>query len=768
MKSYLTFLKRNKLYTAIEAVGLIVSIAFVILIGSYVWQQLAVTRENPDRKRIYTAGIALEPALPFNFLDYARERIPEIEMSAKISTELVSLKIGHEDPIDDLVVGIDKSFFDICPYYRFVEGSADGLQALSNVVVGQSYAEKHDLKLGSTIICNDNAYTVCGIVQDFEHTLMPKSYQLFFNSKVFEMIFGTDVWRLNAVPLMKVQPDVQREVLHEKLESLCKELYPEEWGVGYFEHLELTRYDELFFKNTNTWFAHGDKPTLVILMVVGFLLLLSAIFNYVNLSVALTGKRAKEMAVRRLSGATKGMIVWRYIVESIAFTAVCFVLGWLLAYALCPTLNYLLNNPEISIMVMKTPKYILAYVIVILLVGTISGVIPAVLAGKFKPIDVVKGTYRRHSKMVLSKVFIVFQNALAVILIAMAIVMEAQMRKSEERPLHANISNLFYLSHFDYGPQTSLHDALETLPFVSRMGRSYGAPGTFEHFREYVYNREGQEVFYRCYIMDSTAFSLFDIEVVEDYGMPVYNGLWLSEEAYAAAGFDSAYSDISNFKEVLRCDHLAGVFKSFPDGNSNMGVEVPAIILMKRPENNGAGAWVMEIVGDKAEAANEIRRVNKENAPEGSNVEFDNAFYIEDNLAESLQPARNNMRLMEIFMLLSILISLLGLLAMSTYYIDERSHDIAVRKVFGGTVASETLSNIKEYMLLVLVANIIGIPVAVWLAGEYLKQFIYKLTNYWWIFVVAVVLSVLIAFLSVLWQTLKAARTNPVIELKKE
>ena len=123
---------------------------------------------------------------------------------------------------------------------------------------------------------------------------------------------------------------------------------------------------------------------------------------------------------------------------------------------------------------------------------------------------------------------------------------------------------------------------------------------------------------------------------------------------------------------------------------------------------------------------------------------------------------------MEIFMLLSILISLLGLLAMSTYYIDERSHDIAVRKVFGGTVASETLSNIKEYMLLVLVANIIGIPVAVWLAGEYLKQFIYKLTNYWWIFVVAVVLSVLIAFLSVLWQTLKAARTNPVIELKKE
>jgi ABC-type antimicrobial peptide transport system permease subunit len=126
------------------------------------------------------------------------------------------------------------------------------------------------------------------------------------------------------------------------------------------------------------------------------------------------------------------------------------------------------------------------------------------------------------------------------------------------------------------------------------------------------------------------------------------------------------------------------------------------------------------------------------------------------------------MRLVEIFTLLAILISLLGLVAMSTYYADEKSRDIAVRKVFGGTVDSEARRTIRDYMVLVGIACIIGIPLGVYAAQEYLKDFIYKLEGYWWIFVLAVVLSVLIAFASVLWQTLKAARTNPAVELKKE
>ncbi|MBR1678485.1 MAG: ABC transporter permease, partial [Bacteroidales bacterium] len=112
--------------------------------------------------------------------------------------------------------------------------------------------------------------------------------------------------------------------------------------------------------------------------------------------------------------------------------------------------------------------------------------------------------------------------------------------------------------------------------------------------------------------------------------------------------------------------------------------------------------------------------------------------------------------------------ALLGLVAMSTYYADDKSRDIAVRKVFGGTVGTEARSSVRDYMVLVGIACAIGIPVAVYAAQEYLKDFIYRLEGYWWVFVVAVLLTGLIAFASVIWQVLKAAKTNPAEMLKKE
>ena len=123
------------------------------------------------------------------------------------------------------------------------------------------------------------------------------------------------------------------------------------------------------------------------------------------------------------------------------------------------------------------------------------------------------------------------------------------------------------------------------------------------------------------------------------------------------------------------------------------------------------------------------------------------------------------MRLVEIFMVLAIIIALLGLIAMSTWYSDQRAKEIAVRKVFGSTVEAETISSVKSYLILTLAACIIGVPIAVFLAGKYLQGFAWRISGYWWIFALACIISLVI---SLLWQTLRAARTNPATELKKE
>ena len=765
MKSYLKFISRNKLYTAIEAVGLAVSLAFVIIIGSYVWQQYAVTWENPDRERVYVPGTPGFPALTYGFPDAIGD-IPEIESVSRMCNVVVHPVIRGENTEAESV-GVEPEFFEICPQFRFVEGSADVLSAPNNAILSASFASKHNLSVGEAIDITGSSYMVGAILEDLKGTVI-KPYDIFLNAAVYK-----DEWQPfdnygSTVTLIKVRPETDRKELYDKLESVCKDVYSSIYGQAFFEHLELSRYDELFFKETEGFFRHGDKATLRILMLVGLLLLLSAILNYINLSVALTGKRAKEMAVRQLSGASRTGIIWKYLAESIAFTAVCFAAGLLLAEAFCPAMNALLNNPDIPIKIIWSPGYVFAYIAIILLVGVICGIFPAMMSGRYNPVDVMKGGYRRRSKMVFSKVFIVLQNALAVILIALAITMEAQMHKTQERPMNCNIENIFFLKDFSGEDNAPLKDALEALPCVRRIGRSSGVPGSI-NMGQYSTTRDGQDILYKLIRMDSTAFSMFGFEILEDFHAPQFNSVWFSDKSFAATGFDSDYHDISGTlsRRTKGCEQVAGVFKSFPTNNANIGEEDYAIVSLMRSEDIPFAGWVIETNPDRKAAKAQIMEAY-DNCIKGKQIYGSLAFWVDENIAEAWKPARNNMRLVEIFMLLSIIIALLGLVAMSTYYADEKSRDIAVRKVFGGTVDTEAQRTIREYMVLVGIACVIGIPIAVYAAQEYLKDFIYRLEGYWWIFVVAVLLTGLIAFVSVLWQTLKAAKTNPAIELKKE
>ena len=765
MKSYLKFLSRNKLYTAIEAVGLAVSLAFVIIIGSYVWQQYAVTWENPDRERVYVPGTPGFPALTYGFPD-AIGNIPEIESVSRMCNVVVHPVIRGENTEAESV-GVEPEFFEICPQFRFVEGSADVLSAPTNAILSASFARKHSLSVGEALDITGSSYVVGAILEDLKGTVI-KPYDIFLNAAVYK-----DEWQPfdnygSTVTLIKVRPETDRKELYDKLESVCKDVYSSIYGQSFFEHLELSRYDELFFKETEGFFRHGDKATLRILMLVGLLLLLSAILNYINLSVALTGKRAKEMAVRQLSGASRAGIIWKYVAESIAFTAVCFAAGLLLAEAFCPAMNSLLNNPDIPIKVIWSSGYVFAYIVIILLVGVLCGIFPAMMSGRYNPVDVMKGGYRRRSKMVFSKVFIVLQNALAVILIALAITMEAQMHKTQERPMNCNIENIFFLKDFSGEDHAPLKDALEALPCVRRIGRSSGVPGSI-NMGQYSTTRDGQDILYKLIRMDSTAFSMFGFEILEDFHAPQFNSVWFSDKTFAATGFDSDYHDISGTlsRRTMGCEQVAGVFKSFPTNNANIGEEEYAIVSLMRSEDIPFAGWVIETTPDRKAAKAQIMEAY-DNCIKGKQIYGSLAFWVDENIAEAWKPARNNMRLVEIFMLLSIIIALLGLVAMSTYYADEKSRDIAVRKVFGGTVDTEGWRTIREYMVLVGIACVIGIPIAVYAAQEYLKDFIYRLEGYWWIFMVAVLLTGLIAFVSVIWQVFKAAKTNPAIELKKE
>ena len=328
-------------------------------------------------------------------------------------------------------------------------------------------------------------------------------------------------------------------------------------------------------------------------------------------------------------------------------------------------MNRLLNDPTVPIRIAWSPGYLLTYVGVVVLIGIVCGVIPAILSGRYDALEVMKGGYRRKTKMVFSKGFIVLQNALAVTLIALAIIMEAQMHKTQNRPLHCDIQNKVFLFFLAWDDKASLKDALEQLPCVKRIGVSNGVPG-FGPGGQYSKTRDGQDILYCLYKMDSTAFRMFDFEILEDFNAPVFNSVWFSDESYAATGFDADHHDISILAQRTKgCDQLAGVFKAFPTNSSNIGAEEHAIISVVRMDNPWDGSFIIETIGDKKEAYERIMNTYKAFA-QNSNVSFFGAFWIDEHIAEAWKPAQNNMRLLEVFMFLSIILSLLGLVAMST------------------------------------------------------------------------------------------------------
>ena len=778
MKSYLKFLSRNKLYTAIEAVGLAVSLAFVSIIGSYVVQQFEVKYENPNWRDVYTFamvedGYPDQLGLTYTFTDAIKAAAPEVEMAGRLSP-VEMLMTPKEGTLQAKVVTADKNFFELFPNLKFVEGSPEVLADAGNMIVSEEFSHKSGLRVGDIWKLGKDSFTVAAIMKDWKSTLFEYAdIVLSIDGPINAFSDPNDQFG-SVYTFVKLSPGADRNALQDKAVSVCKSLYDGLYGTSFLQGIRVYRLDELLFGDVhgntiNGNIAHSDKRTLDLLLAAVLLLLVSAVFNYINLNMALSAKRAREMATRRLIGASKASIFGRRILESLLFTLVCFTVSLLLAVWWTPMVNRLLNDPDIAIRIQFTPKYLAIFTALLLVVGLLSGLLPALFSGRWKPIDVVRGNFRAQSKMTFSKVFIVLQSALSVFLIAMAIVMEAQYRKSLNRPVHADIGNKYFLQVASFGLE-SLRSSLEALPFVKSTGLAVHVPG-LQASGQYSQTADGKDILYRVYHMDKAAFDMLGFDIQADYNAPVNNTVWFGESAFTATGFTAASHDIGILSQRLgNCENMGGVIADFPVSLNNLGAKENMIVLVKDVQTSDPYTYgiLMEIGGDHEEARKQIRE-SYETWKKDNMVYYELADgYLTEFYEKALRPARNNMRLMELFMILALLLSLLDLLAMSTFYADEKAHDIAVRKVFGGTVDTEAWRSIRDYMVLVGIACVIGIPLAVYAAQEYLKEFIYRLEGYGWIFVLAVVITLVFSLFSVLWQTLKAAKTNPATELKKE
>ena len=244
MSSYLKFLSRNKLYTVIEAVGLAVSLAFVIIIGSYAWQQYSITRESPDRKNIYTFGMPGYLGLTYAFTDEVADRVPEVEMAVRYCIEAnpPSIMFGNEE-VAAAMTAVSKDFFTMFPYLKFVEGGPEGIEVPGNVIVSESFARKHDIKVGQTLDFVINKYMVVGIIEDFRNTVFTPTDVIvnehdFLNKSAWDAPY--DRYGV-TITFVKFAPNADPKAIYDKVEQLCKEIYPDMYGQAFFERLDILK-----------------------------------------------------------------------------------------------------------------------------------------------------------------------------------------------------------------------------------------------------------------------------------------------------------------------------------------------------------------------------------------------------------------------------------------------------------------------------------------------------------------------------------------------
>ncbi|MDH6534856.1 ABC transporter permease [Parabacteroides sp. 52] len=768
-KSFFKFLRKNKGYTAIDIFGLSVSLMFVILIAVYTQQELSVNQGQEKADRVYALGSEETIGSHWRLKKHLISRYPEIEEIVPVVSSFQDQPIQIKDMT--MKAGLlfsDTSFFDVFSYPLLIGDTRRVIEVPNYAVVSESFARKafgSEDPLGQMIHVNDSVVvTVNGIMKDIKNSIFPEADILlsienirFFNSSLASEEFN-NATGANLFVLVKEGAD-----LHAKLPDVKAFFSKIFWWYKNYPEKQVILYpwEEIYFSEVGSWtnIRRGDWDFVMILMSVGILILLFAVINYINLTVAQTGKRAKEMATRRLLGSSRGELFSRLIMESTLLSLFSFVLGFLLALAVLPFANDLLQT-RIDLTETLTPVNALIAIGVIVVLGLTSGLLPAWIISNSKPIDIVRGGFRTKTKMVFSKIFITFQNVITIMMIAASMTMVLQINHMINAPLGYNMKNIIDISSHHFQSRERIYafgNEVSQLASVNRV--AYGAGTPFSRGNNNTMRYEDRNISFQTLMGDSTYFSLFGFEVLQDNQLASADGVYLNEQAYRELMISD---DTPSFKYRDLDRPIAGKLKDFRMGN--ILADLPPTQVMVR---SGDRLWIwdilIEINGDPKSAFEQVKEVYEKMM----DLEMP-GYFMEDQVENSFSSQRRTAKIVMIFCVIAILISLLGLLAMSTYFIQQRSREIAVRKVFGSSEGQVLKRLIFTFLNYVGIAFVIATPLVWYIMRRWLMDYSYRISLSPLIFIGAGLFCLLISFLTVYYQSYRAANANPVDSVKAE
>ncbi len=774
IKVYLKFLSRNRVYTAINLIGFSAALVFVILLGLYVADENRADRFHEKGDRIYRLtngeGSFHWPTLVAGDL---ADSYPEIESFVRhdFDGSVVSRESGvaDDEKVRAKTMIVDSTFFSVFSFPMVAGTPARQLQTTGDVVLSESFAIRlfgAEDPIGQSLTIDEKPHIVTGVVHDFENSHMenPDIIVRFDDSHIYPAYFGEygyRSWNFSLYLLARPNAD-----LAGKAGEMTRKMIEE----GLFEEGEqvlLEPVTESYFNPRNvysTGLRTGSRQFIGLIAAAVLAILLFAVINYVNLSVALGGFRAKEAAMRRLLGASRRGLLAAYMFESVMFCAGTFAISLVLAGVIEPTFNRVMGS-EVSLMgALKNPAVITALLGSVVVLGLVSGLSPALVITRVKPIDVVKGDFVRRTRMTYSRLFIGLQFCLTMVLIGCAVTIGRQTRFVRTTDLGFDKSNLIYLENMTgKAGLAGLRDRLMRVPGVEMVSFTAGTPVNGGNNNTTNID-EGWEFSVQIFEADTMLLSILGIKKVSETGaMPDSKGIraWLNETAERELSLIPA----KDHSWLIGSDATAGILKDF--NINRLQRKIPPVIIRVHNDVSTFAPWDILVKMSPGNPAETYRRVQEAYLDYNGGEPFDSGF-VDAEIDSWYRDQRRTGTLITGFSVLAIIISAMGLVAMTTYFMRQRRRDVAVRKVFGATYAQVLGRLVGSFMKIVAVAFVISVPVILWLMREWLSTFAYRIPLGWTIFALAGLSVGAVAFAAVWWQSRTAAHRNPVESLKSE
>ncbi len=809
IKNYFKIALRNlakyKFISFINLFGLTIGLTCCLLITTYILNELSYDRYNKNAENIYRVTrsfnnqdgvVSLNLSTvspPFGY--YFPADFPEIKkMTRLLNSGTTPFKYKEKLISEPNVYFADENLFNVFTLDVVKGNPKTALQEPFSVMMTEEVAKKYfgnEDPINKVIRANNQFdVKVSGIYKAFPaNSFMHPGMLVSFNTLKDSVVYGEKNLRTNwgnnsFFTFLELPDHYDPKKMIARFPAFLDKRMSGEYGgkqASKFTSLGLQKLTDIHLYSHTDYEAepNGDMNRVYIFSAIALFILLIACINYMNLSTARSALRAKEIGIRKVIGARKKELIFQFLSESVLITWAAILIAFICLYLTLPWLNNI-SGQELSLNILMKWQVLLPVFLAPFAVGILSGIYPALFMSSFQPVQTLKGLFKvGGSSISFRKVLVVAQFAISIVLIITTIIVFQQLRYMQETSLGYDKEHLITLPY-----NNSINPQYET--FRNELMRNAGVTDVARSSRiptGRLLDANGASTMAGDSLRPVTAdikYLAADYDFIPTYGVHIVAGrnfsraysmdttnFILNEASVKAVGWKSPQDAIGkDFKYGDTKGHVIGVIGDFHF--ESLRQKIVPIILENAPVTSSDSRFnslSIKVAGNNIPGAlAAVEKIWKKYLPE---IPYEYTF-LDDRFTQLYQAEQRQGTIFTVFACIAIFIACLGLFGLSAFAITQRVKEIGVRKVLGANVSSIVTLLSKDFLKLVLVAAIIAFPVAWYAMTHWLQDFAYRINIHWWVFVLAAILALIVALVTVSFQAIKAAVANPVKSLRTE